>query len=79
MKFRDSEASSRQLERNVEETWVRPDTHGIALRVEGVKPGILEALSRRSKKGSYWEPDREGSDQDIGPRGSYWSQLSSLS
>lgn len=50
VKFRDSEESSRQLERNVEETWVRPDTHGIALRVEGVKSGIPEALSRRSKK-----------------------------
>lgn len=53
VKFRDSEESSRQLERNVEETWVRPDTHGITLRVEGVKPGIPEALSRKGKKGSY--------------------------
>lgn len=71
VKFRDSEESSRQLERNVEETWVRPDTHGIALRVEGVKPGIPEALSRRGKKGSYWEPDREDPGQDIGPRGNH--------
>lgn len=60
VKFRDSEEASRQLERNVEETWVRPDTHDTVLRVEGVKPGIQEALSRRGKKGSYWEPDREG-------------------
>lgn len=71
VKFRDSEESSRQLERNVEETWVRPDTHGIALRVEGVKPGIPEALSRRVKKESCWEPDREGSGHDVGPRGNH--------
>ena len=43
VKFRDSEEASSQLERHVEETWVRPDTPGVALRVEGVKPGIPEA------------------------------------
>lgn len=47
------------------------DTHGIALRVEGVKPGIPEALSRRGKKGSYWERDREDPGQYIGPRGNH--------
>lgn len=52
VKFRDSEDTSKQLERNVEETWVRPDTRDTDLRVEGVKPGIPEALSRRGKKGS---------------------------
>lgn len=51
LKFRDSKQSSRQLERNGEETWVRPDIHDIALWVEGVWSEISEALSGKGKKG----------------------------
>lgn len=50
LKFRDSKQSSRQLERNGEETWVRPDIHDIALWVEGVWSEISEALNGKGKK-----------------------------
>lgn len=52
LKFHDSKQSSRQLERNGEEIWVRPDIHDIALWVEGVWSEISKALSwERQEKG----------------------------
>lgn len=84
LKFRDSKQSSRQLERNGEETWVRPDIHDIALWVEGVWSEISEALnSSERQEDSDQRAGRQGPGQGTNHEDSHWpgqwSQSSTVS
>lgn len=83
LKFRDSKQSSRQLERNGEETWVRPDIHDIALWVEGGVVRDIRSIKWERQEGSDQEAGRQGPGQGTDPEDSHWpgqwSQSSTVS